>query len=154
MPMLTGGGHEGGRRSGTENASGIAGFGAAADVLRSSRAAGIDRYLKLRERLLSKLPAGAKPLVPADAHAAPHIVALECAGKENDWVVLLMSRAGVMIAAGSACKSGSREASETVKALGLDDARAKSVIRASFGPATEEKDVDAFVDALAQALRR
>jgi cysteine desulfurase len=152
-PQLTGGGHEGGRRSGTENASGIAGFGAAAAALKAKRAEEIVRYRELRAGLLAKLPAGAKPLVP-DAGAVPHVLALECAGKENDWIVLLMSRAGVMVAAGSACKSGSREASSIITALGLDEARAKSVVRLSFGWATTEKDVDAAVDALGTALRR
>lgn len=153
-PVLTGGGHERGLRSGTENASGIAGFGAAASALSSSRGREIVRYLALRQALLAKLPAGVKPIVPTGAPAAPHILSLECAGKENDWIVLLMSREGVMIAAGSACKSGSREASEIVRALGLDETRAKSVIRASFGHSTDGKDVDGFVDALGSALRR
>lgn len=153
-PALTGGSHEGGRRPGTENASGIAGFGAAAASLRAGRAGDIVRYRALRDRLLSKLPSGARPLLPTDADAVPHIVALECVGKENDWIVLLLSRAGVMVSAGSACSSGSREASAAVKALGLDDARARSVLRVSFGHANDEKDVDGFVDALTAALAR
>jgi cysteine desulfurase len=152
VPMQAGGGHESGKRSGTENAPGIAGFGAAAQALLISREAEADRYRKHRERLLSKLPAGVKPLVSAEAPSAPHILSLECPGMENDWLILLMSREGVMIAAGSACKSGSREASEIIKALGLDDARAKSVVRVSFGHDTKEKDVDAFIDALTRSL--
>ncbi|HJV32819.1 MAG TPA: cysteine desulfurase family protein, partial [Patescibacteria group bacterium] len=154
MAVLTGGGHEGGLRSGTENAPGIAGFGAAASVLRANRTDEIARYAALRARLLAALPSGAKPLIPAGVPAAPHILAIECAGKENDWIVLLLSREGVMVAAGSACKSGSREASSVVRALGLDDARARSVIRVSFGAVNDEKDVDACVDALGTALRR
>lgn len=153
-PVLTGGGHEGGLRSGTENAVGIAGFGAAAASLLASRSAEIGRYEKLRAGLVERLPAGAKPLLRPEAPTAPHILALECAGKENDWIVLLLSRAGVMAAAGSACKSGSREASSIVKALGLDDVRAKSVLRVSFGWSSGEKDVDRLVDALSEALRR
>ena len=152
-PLLAGGGHEGGLRSGTENASGIAGFGAAASALRAARASETGRYRTLRARLVAALPPGATPLIADGVPNAPHVLALECAGKENDWIVLLLSRAGVMAAAGSACKSGSREASTVVRALGLDDARARSVIRASFGFATDEKDVDAFVDALSSALR-
>lgn len=153
-PVLTGGSHEGGRRPGTENASGIAGFGAAAASLRAGRAGDIVRYRALRDRLLSKLPSGARPLLPPEAAAVPHILALECVGKENDWIVLLLSRAGVMVSAGSACSSGSREASAAVKALGLDDARARSVLRVSFGHANDEKDVDGFVDVLTAALAR
>ncbi len=162
-PILTGGGHEGGLRSGTENVSGILAFGAAAAALRVSRSAEIERYRTLRARLLAALPVGVKPLLPAMTlpsiffgreNLTPHILTLECVGKENDWIVLLMSRAGVMLAAGSACKSGSREASSIVKALGLDDARAKSVVRVSFSWASDEKDVDACADALRAALGR
>ncbi|MEK7546232.1 MAG: cysteine desulfurase family protein [Patescibacteria group bacterium] len=151
-PILTGGGHEGGARSGTENAAGIAGFGAAASALRSKRADEVARYVGLRKRLLAGLPPGAHPLIAEGVPVVPHIVSIECPGKENDWIVLLLSREGVMAAAGSACKSGSREASSVVRALGLDDARARSVIRASLGFASEEKDADAFVGALKKIL--
>ncbi len=153
-PLLTGGGHEGGRRSGTENVPGILAFGAAAEALVSTRTEEIERYRALRARLLSGLPAGVRPLLPTETEVAPHVVALECVGKENDWIVLLLSRAGVMVAAGSACKSGSREASSIVKALGLDDTRAKSVVRVSFSWRSNEKDIDVCVDALLRATGR
>ncbi len=153
-PILTGGGHEAGMRSGTENVSGILAFGAAAETLAASRSEEISRYLALRTRVIAELPKGIRPLLPTDAEVVPHILTLECVGKENDWIVLLLSRAGVMVAAGSACKSGSREASSIVKALGLDDARAKSVIRVSFGWRSNEKDADACVDALSRAIAR
>lgn len=153
-PAQTGGGHEGGLRSGTENAPGIAGFGAAAASLRASRAAETARYRALRSRVVDALPPGAKPLIPDGVPVAPHVLSIACPGKENDWIVLLLSRAGVMVAAGSACKSGSREASSVVRALGLDDAGARSVIRASFGHASDEKDADRFVGALREALAR
>lgn len=153
-PVLIGGGHEGGLRPGTENAPGIVGFGAAAAALLAARPAEIGRYRALRTRLLAALPPGARPLVAEDVPSAPHLLALECVGKENDWIVLLMSRAGVMISAGSACKSGSREASSVIRALGLDDGRARSVVRASFGHASDENDADAFAAALADALAR
>ena len=153
-PFLTGGGHERGLRSGTENVPGILGFGAAAEALHALRSSEIERYRELRARFSAALPSGAKPLLPVDAAVAPHIVALECVGKENDWIVLLLSRAGVMAAAGSACKSGSREASAIVRALGLSEVRAKSVVRFSFGWSTNEKDVDAAVDALSRVLTR
>ncbi len=153
-PILMGGGHERGLRSGTENISGILGFGAAAEALRTLRASEIERYRSLRARLLAALPSGSKPLLPSEAPHAPHILALECGGKENDWIVLLLSRDGVMVAAGSACKSGNREASAVVKALGLDEVRAKSVVRLSFGWSSNEKDVDVAIDALARALAR
>lgn len=153
-PVLTGGGQESGLRSGTENSAGIAGFAAAATTLRTSRALEIARYESLRARLLTALPPGIKPLVAPGVPVAPHIVALECVGKEQDWMVMLLSRAGVMVSAGSACKAGNREASETAIAMGLNEKRSRSVIRVSFGHASNEKDVDTFIDALTSALSR
>jgi cysteine desulfurase len=156
-PQLTGGGHEGGLRSGTENVAGIAAFGAAAEALARSRQDEISRYAALRRRLLDGLEARgvpAKPLLPRETPAVPHIVALECPGHEADWIVLLMSRAGAMISAGSACKSGARQASSLLSAMGLPADRAKSVIRASFGPATAETDIDDFLERLEDALAR
>ena len=154
FPILTGGGQEQGLRAGTENVLGIIGFGAASEALRHARAGEIERYRALRERFLSSLPSGAIPVLKVETPAAPHVITVECEGKENDWIVLLSSRAGVMIAAGSACKSGSREASSTVRALGFSEARAKSVVRVSFGWDTKEKDVDRCIDVLRSALSR
>lgn len=156
-PTLHGGGQEGGLRSGTENVPGIAGFGAAAEALRRKREEESDRYRALRERLLGALAASglaARPLLPPGTPAAPHILPLECPGMENDFLVLLLSRAGAMVSAGSACKSGTREASSVLIAIGLPDVRAKSVIRVSFGHATSEKDVDRFIEALGEALKK
>lgn len=156
-PTLHGGGQEGGLRSGTENVPGIAAFGAAAEALRRKREEETGRYRALRERLLGSLAASgraARPLLPTVTPVAPHILPLECPGMENDFLVLLLSRAGAMVSAGSACKSGSREASSVLTALGLPDVRAKSVIRVSFGHATTEGEVDRFVEALGEALKK
>jgi len=122
--------------------------------LRHARTKEIEAYRQLHASVLERLPQGACPILPADAPIAPHILSIECAGKENDWIVLLMSREGVMVSAGSACKSGNREASAAVKALGLGEARAKSAIRVSFGWHNERKDADMCVGALEKALAR
>lgn len=153
-PMIAGGGHENNLRSGTENAAGIAGFGAACAALAAGRGEEIRQYERLRERLVSRLPDGAKPLMSGRALCAPHIIPLECPGAEADWIVLVLSRAGVMVSAGSACKSGSRKASPILQAMGLPDQRAKSVIRVSFGPQNNEEEVDIFVEKLKSALEK
>lgn len=153
-PAVAGGGHENNLRSGTENAAGIVGFGAACAALEAGRSEEIRRYERLRERLVSRLPDGAMLLISGHVPRTPHIIPLECPGAEADWIVLVLSRAGVMVSAGSACKSGSRKASPILQAMGLPDRRAKSVIRVSFGPRNTEEEVDAFVKALWQALQR
>ncbi len=149
-PLLHGGGQESGLRSGTENVPAIAGFGAAAARLARERANDIRLYETLRTRLLGGKIARSLAL----GASVPHIVPLEMPDQENDWIVLLLSRAGVMVSAGSACKSGAREASEALTAVGLSERRARSVIRASFGPSATERDVDAFLEALTSSASR
>ena len=154
LAILTGGGQEGGLRSGTENGPGIAGFAAAAERLRSERAADIANYETLRDALFEALAreGRVKPVIGTEG-ALPHVAALEVPGFEADYLVLLLSRAGVMVSAGSACKSGARESSSVLKAMGLPEGRARSVIRVSFGPSSTRKDVDRLVDAFASVAR-
>jgi cysteine desulfurase len=154
LAILTGGGQENALRSGTENVPGIAGFAAAAARLRGERAADIANYEILRSALSEALEEGGRAkAVITPGRAAPHIAAFECPGFEADYLVLLLSRAGVMVSAGSACKSGSREASSVLKAIGLPVERARSAIRVSFGPASTQKDVDRLVDAFSASAR-
>ncbi len=156
VPILTGGGQESGLRSGTENVAGIVGFGAAAERLKRSFENDRGRFIELRDALGSALAASGlavKPLLPSSP-TAPHIVALECPGADADFLVLLLGKAGFAVSAGSACHAGSRETSLVLKAIGLPDRRARTVIRVSFGFETKKNDIARFVVALGQALKR
>jgi cysteine desulfurase len=152
-PQLTGGSHEMRMRAGTENVAGIVGFGAAAELLMSSKAAERARLMSLKEKLLSALGASgiAKPLLEGGGQAA-HIVSIEVPGAEADFLVMLLGREGVMVTSGSACSSGSRDASPALVAMGVPEKRATSVIRASFGWASTDRDVDRFTESLIKIL--
>lgn len=150
-PQATGGGHESGRRSGTENVPGILALGAAAERLSRERRDDVERYRVLRQRVLAGLAerrAGAKPLFASEDGIAPNILSLECPGRPAEETVIRLGAAGVMAATGSACKSGGRDASPILLAMGVPKERARTVIRVSFGALNEEQDADRLVDAL------
>jgi cysteine desulfurase len=152
-PSFSGGKQETGFRSGTENVAGIIGFGVAAGSLKSLNVSGRTKTSAFKKMLLERLAATgiAKPLFENNA---THIIPIEVPGTEADFLVLLLGRAGVMISAGSACSSGSREASPVHAAIGLPEARAKSVLRVSLGYQNTEQDIAAFVEALGAAIKK
>lgn len=154
-PVLTGGGHERCLRSGTENLAGITALGAAAGRLAERKDDDLMRYEALRIRVVNGLRGkgvDAKPLLDEMGPVAPNILSLECPGALAEELVMRLSVAGVMVASGSACKSGARDASPILLSMGLPAQRARSVIRVSFGIMNTEKDADGFVDVLGDAL--
>jgi len=152
-PLATGGGQESGIRSGTENVAGIVGMGAAAEILLASKARDRANFKRLQAALDRELAARAglaRRLLEATVPTALHIAALEVTGADADFLVLLLGKRGIAVSAGSACHAGSREASRVLKSAGLADARARSVIRVSFGPSNAEEEAAAFAAALAE----
>jgi cysteine desulfurase len=146
--VQTGGGQEFGRRSGTENIAGIAGFGAAVAVAVD----GFGSYQALaehRDRMESKLKAAAPALVVHGADA-PRVAGVSCFGVEglpSETQVMGLDLAGFAVSAGSACSSGKVKASRVLTAMGLSDTAARSSIRASFGWASVWQDFDALAEA-------
>lgn len=146
--IQTGGGQEFGRRSGTENVAGVAGFAAAIEAA----AAGIGAYQALaghRDRMESRLKAAAPALVVHGA-AAPRAAGVSCFGVEglpSETQVMGLDLAGFAVSAGSACSSGKVKPSRVLTAMGLSDTAARSAIRASFGWASKPDDFDALAAA-------
>ncbi len=151
IPALQGGGgQELGRRSGTENVPGIAGFGAAARAATRELSAGTwDRVAELRNFLEDALvtEAPATILVGGAADRLPNTSCLATAGWKGETQVMQMDLAGFAISAGSACSSGKVRESRVLREMGLGDAVASSAIRVSIGPATTEAEVVRFCDA-------
>ncbi|WP_298835908.1 aminotransferase class V-fold PLP-dependent enzyme [uncultured Roseobacter sp.] len=148
--ILRGGGQEMGRRSGTENVIGIAGFGAAAEAAARDVAGGRwDRVEKLRKILENTLAAGAKEtiFVGKEVERLPNTSCFATPGWKGEAQVIQMDLAGFAISAGSACSSGKVRASKVLRAMGYDDETAGSAIRVSLGLETTEEDVLRFADA-------
>jgi cysteine desulfurase len=155
--LAPGGGQEMGRRSGTENVAGIAGFGAAARAALAELDAGAwEGAARLRDAFEARIMAVAPGtvIVGRDAARLPNTSCLMTPGWKGETQVMQMDLAGFAISAGSACSSGKVRASRVLKAMGYGDAEAASAIRVSIGPATTDGDMDRFAAAWLAARAR
>lgn len=154
-PLIRGGGHERGRRAGTENIAAIAGFGAAAAEALAGLAA-IDRQLSLRKRLedgvLDTTPAAA--IIAANSPRLPNTVCIAVPGQVSETLVIKLDLAGFAVSAGSACSSGKASRSAALAAMDLPDDIARSALRVSIGPTTTTAEIDAFLSAWSSVTRR
>ncbi|WP_170449961.1 cysteine desulfurase family protein [Ruegeria arenilitoris] len=146
---IKGGGQEMGRRSGTENVIGIAGFGAAAEAAARVLANGVwEKVAELRNILEKALEAGSKStiFVGKDQDRLPNTLCFATPGWKGETQVMQMDLSGFAISAGSACSSGKVRASAVLTAMGYDEATAASAVRVSLGPETSEEDVLRFAE--------
>ena len=153
-PQILGGGQERFRRAGTENAAGIAGFGAAASEARElSSMAGI---AALRDRMELTLRAIAPGLrfFGAEVERLANTSCFALAGKSAETLVMALDLAGFAISAGSACSSGKMRPSHVIQAMGHDGDLARAAVRVSLGPENDGGEIDAFVAAFAAAIGR
>ena len=148
--QLRGGGQEQGRRAGTENIIGIAGFGAAAEAAARDLAAGVwGRVAELRNILENAIEAGAPDTIfpGREGERLPNTSCFATPGWKGETQVMQMDLAGFAISAGSACSSGKVRASRVLRAMGYDDDVAGGAIRVSLGPQTTEDEVRRFAEA-------
>lgn len=154
-PQLRGGGQEMGRRAGTENLTGIAGFGAAAQAAARDLADGTwERVAELRNILESALSGGESGTISVGQAAParlPNTLCLVTPGWKGETQVMRMDLAGFAVSAGSACSSGKVRASRVLRAMGLDEVAASSALRISLGPDTARDDAMRFAEAWAAA---
>lgn len=148
-PRILGGGQEMGRRSGTENVVGIAGFGAAAAAAARDLADGVwERVAELRNILEKAIEAGSKGtiLVGKEMPRLPNTTCVIAPGWRGETQVMAMDLAGFAISAGSACSSGKVKSSRVLRAMGYGEDEAGCAIRISLGPANTEEDVLRFAE--------
>ncbi len=148
--QLKGGGEEMGRRAGTENLIGIAGFAAAAEAAARDLANGVwDEVAELRNILESQLSAAAFETISVGngSPRLPNTLCLIAPGWKGETQVMAMDLAGFAISAGSACSSGKVRASRVLTAMGFGETLAAQAIRVSIGPGVTKDDVLRFGDA-------
>jgi len=147
-PLIRGGGQERGARGGTENVTGIVGFGAAAMAVRAAAAEEQARMTALRQRLEAGLRARAQAVVfGADAPRLPNTTLFAVAGIKAETAVIALDLEGIAVSSGAACSSGKVQASHVLAAMGVEGVLAQGAIRASLGPTTRESEVDRFLEA-------
>jgi len=153
-PLIDGGGHERGMRSGTLNVPGIVGFGKAAELCKAEMASDTARLSALRDRLDKKLHEGLDEIYinGSTEHRLPHNLNISFAYVEGES--LLMGINDVAVSSGSACTSASLEPSYVLKALGAGDDLAHSSIRFGLGRWTTEEEVDYVVNKLITVVTR
>lgn len=153
-PVLFGGGQERSLRSGTENLTGIAGFGAATEAAirdMPKLQALAARRDAMEQKLISDagvtiFGAGSERLAQTSNFAIP--------GFRAETQVMAMDLAGVAVSSGSACSSGKVKRSVVLSAMGVGDDLSESAIRVSFGWRSTPEHFDAVAKAWLQAARR
>ena len=154
--LVHGGGQEQGRRGGTENVSGIAGFAAAAAAARRDMPAMLAQA-EHRDALQARVKAMGATIFGERAPRLPQTLGFGIETFPAALQVMNMDLAGVMISSGSACSSGKVKPSATILAMGREDL-ASQTIRASGGWATTAADWarcgDVWLDAYAKHTAR
>ena len=154
-PLLKGGGQERRRRAGTENVAGIVGFGVAAE-LAAADLAKAPEVARLRDELETSALSVAPDAVVISARVArlPNTTCLAVRGAKAETLVIGLDLAGVAVSSGSACSSGKVEASHVLSAMGVAPELAQGAIRVSLGFATSNTDIQAFLRAFGELIKR
>ena len=153
-PIIHGGGHERGMRSGTLNVPGIVGFGKAAELMVTEGAAGREHLLNLRDRIHQGMTRELD-FVHLNGHPTerhPGNVNLSFAYVEGES--LLMGISEIAVSSGSACTSASLEPSYVLRALGVGDDLAHSSIRFGVGRFNTEEEVDYVIKRVVETVSR
>lgn len=152
-PLLHGGGHENGRRSGTENVAGVVGFAKAAELATKGMKSESKRMADFSERLRKNVLA--IPDSRLNGHPAKRLQCINnfrFGGIEGESLVIHLDMKGVAASTGSACSSKSLEPSHVLVAIGLKHAEAHGSLRLSLGKGNTAADVDYVADVLPEIV--
>jgi cysteine desulfurase len=154
-PQTVGGGQQKGRRAGSENLGGIAGFGAAALSLRDAQGEKA-RIQHLRDRFETLLKQAAPEAVifGADENRLCSTSCFAIPGLAAETALIALDLDGVMMSSGSSCSSGKLDISHVLRAMGVEEALAASALRASFGWSSTLDDVTAAIASLTKLRER
>ncbi len=151
--QIHGGGQEAGRRAGTENVPGIAGFAAAAEAAAADQGR-IAAIALLRDRIEEKLRRMTPGLVfyGAEAVRLPNTSCVGLPGVAAETAVMALDLAGVAVSSGSACSSGKVRPSHVLAAMGAPPGAARSAIRISLGWNSRPEDAERLFAAWAERI--
>jgi cysteine desulfurase len=156
LPQINGGGQERRRRAGTENVAGIVGMATALRLAEERRDSYAARCTALRDRLAKSI-LDRIPHTYLNGHPTrrlPNNVNIAFDYVEGESILLLLDQQGIAASSGSACTSGSLEASHVLLALGLPPERAIGSLRFTDGLSTTEADIDYLLDILPPLIER
>lgn len=146
--QIRGGGQEQGRRAGTENVAGIAGFGAAVKAAMASLEANAAHMKALQARLETGLKAHSGTVIFSEnVPRLPNTTLVSAPGMKAETAVIGFDLAGIAVSSGSACSSGKVQPSHVLLAMKADPALVTGAIRLSLGWDSTEADVDVCLEA-------
>jgi len=156
-PIIDGGGHERGLRSGTENVPAIVGFGAACELAAERMGELGVRLAAARLGLEDGLREMGAVIFGERSPRVPNTTYFALPGIDGEALVIELDKAGFAVAAGAACSSTSTEPSATLLGMGIAPEIARGAVRLSTGVGNTADEVDGFLTALsavADSLRR
>lgn len=152
-PLLYGGGHEKGLRSGTLNVPGIVGLGKACDICLSDMQTDQTRIEQLRDQSLNGLlQLGCTTLNGDKNFLLPHVANVSFDFPGAAQLIGQLSK-HIAVSSGSACTSASAEPSHVLKAMGLKDELAIGSIRFSLGRFTTEEEITIALNKIKQVVQ-
>ncbi|MBI4357750.1 MAG: IscS subfamily cysteine desulfurase [Candidatus Omnitrophica bacterium] len=154
-PLIHGGGHEEGLRSGTLNVPAIVGFGKACEIAERELAEESKRILGLRERLRKGILAGLRDVVVNGSleQRLPGNLNLSFAYVEGESLLSEISEE-IAVSSGSACTSATAEPSYVLQALGVREELAHTSVRFGLGRFNTEEEVDYTIKRVAEIVRK
>lgn len=154
--LINGGNQERGKRGGTLNVPGIAGFGKAIEIAVRDLSVNQQKLKAIRQYFLDKVEENI-PYVHLNGHPHQKIqgtVNLSFELIEGESILMLLDLEGIAVSTGSACTSGSLEPSHVLKAMGLSNELAQGSIRFSFGKSITKADIDYVVEKLTGVVEK
>jgi cysteine desulfurase len=151
-----GGGHERGRRAGTENVAGVIGLSKALEIAARDMEKETTKLNSMTNRFYQML----KERVPdiringSLEKRVPNTLNISFRGVEGEAMILSLDLKGISVSSGSACTSGATNASHVLVAMGVPGELAHGSVRFSFGRSNSEEDIEYVVDVLAPEVQR
>ena len=156
LPLLEGGGQEGGARSGTENLLSIVGLGAAAELTAKTLPERMAHTSRLRDRLKTGLQERLEDLRFNGSWTSrlPHNLHVCVAGASSESLVLGLDQEGVAVGIGSACNSKTMRPSHVLQATGLSEQEAQGALLLSVGVPTTDQEIDRALEVFPGVVSR
>ena len=154
--FIHGGHHEKNRRAGTENVSGIVGFGKACEIMQKEGEKKYAKVKELRDELEKRIKEEISQVM-LNGHPdkrLPNTLNMSFKYLEGESIILSLDLEGIAVSTGSACTSGSLEPSHVLKAMGVEPMFAQGSIRFSLSVFNTKEDIDYVVEKLPPIIER
>jgi cysteine desulfurase len=156
IPLLHGGGQERGRRSGTHNIPGIAGFSKAMELAHTEMKTNMEFLLRLRRRFVSGLTGNCQG-IKINGHpdnVLPHIISVTFPGVNNQALLEALDAEGIYNSRGAACGAARKEPSHVLLAMGFSPEQTHNTVRLSLGKWNTEKEIDEVIKIIPPIVRK